>query len=88
MPLEQIAEIVRNWPTPKGYNGAIAKQFGVSRRTAERWVYLARKQGLLPVGSAPISCPRCGGSGEIRRMTGSKSEGRLSAPPTSHTLDK
>lgn len=66
IPLDEVAEIVRNWPTPTGYGPYIAGRWGVPLPTARRWIYQARQVGLLAPGTADRPCPACDGSGVSR----------------------
>ncbi len=63
IPYEDIAEIVREWPTARGYGPHIAERYQVPVATARRWVYQTRLRGLLPAGTDDRPCPACGGSG-------------------------
>lgn len=67
IPLVEVAAIVREWPTLSGYSPHIAARFNVPLGTARRWVYLARKRGLI--GPPEHPCPTCNGTG--RRSWGS-----------------
>ncbi len=66
IPVDEVAAVVRDWPTAAGYGPYIADRWGVPLTTARRWVYEARKQGLLEPGTADRPCPACDGSGLTR----------------------
>ncbi len=66
IPYEEIAEIVKGWPTPRGYGPYIAERYDVPIATARRWVYQARVQGHLPAGTDDRPCPACHGTGVAR----------------------
>lgn len=66
IPVEDIAAIVRNWPTSSGYGPYIAGRYGVPLATARRWVYETRRRGLLEPGTSDRPCPYCEGSGVSR----------------------
>ncbi len=63
IPYDDIAEIVRDWPTPRGYGPFIAGKYGVPLATARRWIYQTRLRGYLPAGTADRPCPTCEGTG-------------------------
>jgi hypothetical protein len=63
IPYDEIAEIVREWPSPRGYGPHIAQVYRVPLATARRWVYQTRLRGLLPAGTGDRPCPSCQGSG-------------------------
>lgn len=65
IPYEEIAEIVRTWPTRSGYGRHIAGKYGVPFTTAQRWIRVARQRGLLPPGTEDRPCRWCGGSGRV-----------------------
>lgn len=66
IPLDAVADIVKNWPTPSGYGPYIAGRWQVPIATARRWIYQARLAGLLEPGTADRPCPSCDGSGVSR----------------------
>ncbi len=69
VPYEEVAAIVRDWPTSRGYGPYIAGRFQVSLPTARRWIYEARVRGLLPAGTDTRPCPACDGTGLARWAT-------------------
>jgi hypothetical protein len=66
IPVEDVAEIVRSWPTPNGYGPYIADRWGVPLGTARRWIYEARLAGLLAPGARDRPCRTCNGTGVTR----------------------
>jgi transposase len=62
IPLAEVAEIVANWPTARGYTTHIAVKYNVPVPTARRWVAETRRRGLLAPGG-PHPCPTCKGTG-------------------------
>lgn len=63
IPVDEVAQIVREWPTATGYCPHIAERWGVPITTARRWITEARRRGLLPPGGADRPCPVCKGTG-------------------------
>ncbi len=79
IPLFEVAEIVRNWPTAAGYGPYISWSWGVPLATARRWVYEARRAGLLEPGTTGRPCPACNGTGVTRWQNGTpRPKGRTS----------
>ncbi len=63
IPYDEIAAIVKAWPSARGYGPHIAARWRVPLATARRWVYQTRLRGLLPAGTDDRPCPSCGGTG-------------------------
>lgn len=65
IPLQAVAEVVQRYDGRRGYIAEIMAEQRVPRKTAQRWVSLARREGLLPSMRQPRSCPRCRGTGLV-----------------------
>lgn len=72
IPIEEVAQIVRDWPTSTGYAPHIAHTYGIPLGSAYRWIAEARRRGALPAGGEH-PCPTCKGTG-VRRW-GKQTEG-------------